>query len=227
MMKAVRTCETLVNLYQCIRRYNPEDSHLQKWHSYTVVTALLFRLFHFLLDVLSLSTSSSHFVDCNLRCDKAAGGNRVPEKRTASIFGVEHLVILFSFFSFLTSFSSFAFWRILHASTVRNSNGQILRRPRRDEYAKYPKHGRCMNIDTPIYRHCTSGDLAVHRCYDTTVWSRGLDPDAKTKKTCENSKVVTSKRKVDRTPVQWIGGGFKLVFLIIRAHGNTFTHTYC
>jgi hypothetical protein len=28
MKEAVQTSETLVNLYQCIRRYNPEDSHL-------------------------------------------------------------------------------------------------------------------------------------------------------------------------------------------------------
>jgi NADH pyrophosphatase NudC (nudix superfamily) len=28
MMEAARTCGTLVNFYQTIRRYNPEDSHL-------------------------------------------------------------------------------------------------------------------------------------------------------------------------------------------------------
>jgi hypothetical protein len=28
MMEAARTSETLVNFYQTIRRYNPEDSHL-------------------------------------------------------------------------------------------------------------------------------------------------------------------------------------------------------
>jgi hypothetical protein len=28
MMEAVQTSETLVNLYQSARRYNPEDSHL-------------------------------------------------------------------------------------------------------------------------------------------------------------------------------------------------------
>jgi hypothetical protein len=27
MMEAVQTSETLVNSYQCTRRYNPEDSH--------------------------------------------------------------------------------------------------------------------------------------------------------------------------------------------------------
>jgi hypothetical protein len=30
MMEAARTSETLVNFYQTTRRYNPEDSHLQK-----------------------------------------------------------------------------------------------------------------------------------------------------------------------------------------------------
>jgi hypothetical protein len=29
MMEAARTCETLVNFYQTIRRYNPEDSNLR------------------------------------------------------------------------------------------------------------------------------------------------------------------------------------------------------
>jgi hypothetical protein len=29
MMEAARTSETLVNFYQTIRRYNPEDSHLR------------------------------------------------------------------------------------------------------------------------------------------------------------------------------------------------------
>jgi hypothetical protein len=29
MMEAARTSETLVNVYQTIRRYNPEDSHLR------------------------------------------------------------------------------------------------------------------------------------------------------------------------------------------------------
>jgi hypothetical protein len=28
MIEAVRTCETLVNLYHSTRRYNPEDGHL-------------------------------------------------------------------------------------------------------------------------------------------------------------------------------------------------------
>jgi hypothetical protein len=30
MMEAARTSEMLVNVYQTIRRYNPEDSHLRK-----------------------------------------------------------------------------------------------------------------------------------------------------------------------------------------------------
>jgi hypothetical protein len=30
MMEAVRTSETMVNFYQTTRRYNPEDSHVQK-----------------------------------------------------------------------------------------------------------------------------------------------------------------------------------------------------
>jgi hypothetical protein len=30
MMAAAKTSETLVNFYQTTRRYNPEDSHLQK-----------------------------------------------------------------------------------------------------------------------------------------------------------------------------------------------------
>jgi hypothetical protein len=32
MMEAVRTCETPANLYQCTRRYNPEDGHLLLMH---------------------------------------------------------------------------------------------------------------------------------------------------------------------------------------------------
>jgi hypothetical protein len=31
MMEAARTSETLVNLYQTTRRYNPEDSHLRTY----------------------------------------------------------------------------------------------------------------------------------------------------------------------------------------------------
>jgi hypothetical protein len=31
MMEAARTSETLVNFYQTIRRYNPEDSHLRTY----------------------------------------------------------------------------------------------------------------------------------------------------------------------------------------------------
>jgi hypothetical protein len=37
MMEAARTSETLVNLYQTTRRYNPEDSHLR---NYSFVTAM-------------------------------------------------------------------------------------------------------------------------------------------------------------------------------------------
>jgi hypothetical protein len=32
MMEAVQTSETVVNLYQSTRRYNPEDSHLHNHH---------------------------------------------------------------------------------------------------------------------------------------------------------------------------------------------------
>jgi hypothetical protein len=35
MMEAARTSETLVNFYQTTRRYNPEDSHLRKLHSFS------------------------------------------------------------------------------------------------------------------------------------------------------------------------------------------------
>jgi hypothetical protein len=34
MMEAARTSETLVNLYQTTRCYNPEDSHLYKHYCY-------------------------------------------------------------------------------------------------------------------------------------------------------------------------------------------------
>jgi hypothetical protein len=40
MMEAARTSETLVNFYQTTRRYNPEDSHLEK---YTVL--FIFQMF--------------------------------------------------------------------------------------------------------------------------------------------------------------------------------------
>jgi hypothetical protein len=34
MMELVQTSETVVNFYQSTRRYNPEDSHLQRLYSY-------------------------------------------------------------------------------------------------------------------------------------------------------------------------------------------------
>jgi hypothetical protein len=34
MMEAARTSETLVNFYQTMRRYNPEDSHLRQQSCY-------------------------------------------------------------------------------------------------------------------------------------------------------------------------------------------------
>jgi hypothetical protein len=37
MMEAARTSETLVNVYQTTRRYNPEDSHLQ-YHIHNFVS---------------------------------------------------------------------------------------------------------------------------------------------------------------------------------------------
>jgi hypothetical protein len=41
MMEAVRSSETLVNLYQSTRRYNPEGSHL---HYYSVLDLLNIRV---------------------------------------------------------------------------------------------------------------------------------------------------------------------------------------
>jgi hypothetical protein len=37
MMEAARTSETLVHFYQTTRRYNPEDSYLQKEGTYNYV----------------------------------------------------------------------------------------------------------------------------------------------------------------------------------------------
>jgi hypothetical protein len=37
MMEAARTPETLVNFYQTIWRYNPEDSHLHFIHSVQII----------------------------------------------------------------------------------------------------------------------------------------------------------------------------------------------
>jgi hypothetical protein len=46
MMEAARTSETLVNFYQIIRRYNPEDSHLrthrrENLKSYTEINVIV------------------------------------------------------------------------------------------------------------------------------------------------------------------------------------------
>jgi hypothetical protein len=37
IMEAASTSETLVNFYQTIRRYDPEDSHLQLHHNLDII----------------------------------------------------------------------------------------------------------------------------------------------------------------------------------------------
>jgi hypothetical protein len=58
MMEAARTSETLVNIYQTTRRYNPEDSHLRthlrdNLKSYTVMSMIKNKL-----EILKQSTDT-------------------------------------------------------------------------------------------------------------------------------------------------------------------------
>jgi hypothetical protein len=61
MMEAARTSETLVNFYQTIRRYNPEDSHLRTIVRTSDPTFILTRSIIFIYGVY-LTTLSVAFI---------------------------------------------------------------------------------------------------------------------------------------------------------------------
>jgi hypothetical protein len=63
-MEAARTCETLVNVYQTTRRYNPEDSHL---YTTTFLDNLKLNTLHEIrryFDVLFIRNAYDGFANC-------------------------------------------------------------------------------------------------------------------------------------------------------------------
>jgi hypothetical protein len=103
MMEAARTSETLVNFYQTIRRYNPEDSNLP---------LILFEVI--------LWTSLALNVTCRMYLIMPEGTDG-----THSIIDVDMCLIIIELFSFLTFHESY-FVKEIYVEISRSENGSHL-----------------------------------------------------------------------------------------------------